>query len=1189
MLMTVTVPMAGNNILVGLRGKVKLVVTGSVSANGGRGLVEAAGQKRVPGAFVFAGEVGVDGFPLKDQNGFLKVPTISSGIIGTTTRATNGGFGFLLPGTAVAQPAIFAVSPLFPGRIAQAISSIIGDGDLSQVARSAFPRFRAPDLSIESDRVPPRISFAFDPVQPAALGNLSPFHLNISCSDNESEVPPVVSLSVVSFLPIAEEDAGATAEENLVLALVEDVEIGATRRQRYQMNAFIPAQVEFEIRARDSSGNEQLTRAFLTINRSVLLDLASKGPLVVGTSPAPGSVGVSRGEPVIIRFSEPIDPDSLIFVDTLFSVPVVSATLQDQNREMVVRLAPDPAVSSVSANISSLIQNPDGGFFDQDPTTEPNDSFDFSFTYAATPPTISYPLGEASGIVGTRDHQFAIDRRDPNTGEANLVSFKSEPGEQLQILKRTPLPPFPRDVKYLGRYHFHHPIAGQMSADLVVVVGGLAGLGQDSWIRVFDVTEPGSPFELVASDFGLGGATLPVKLAWSPPRLGILLFNSEQTSVMELDMQLLIRAQNLADYRTEPSGGNPGLDLNGDGDYVDPAEVVPRPLGAVPPLGLINGGAVETNVLTAESAARWRFTDFDIGAGGRWMVACSRSVEAGLAHRFWVLKAPGEIVDDSDDAVSFLDLDAEPSRVTMLLAQELVFPGPGGTESTGFRDLALVSQNDGHLVVIDITDRLAPAVLNKLQFLPVTDGNPKTVQLGEDGYLYVACTNSMLVLDPRYLAPGSSTQSPFDAFRRAYVHRISGYGVGNRAFVTSGLDHVAVAFSGKSQLQSLTLPADPPVINGLRLIHFVEKKPSAAASLIASIQGSEPAIIRRESKDGLLELVDPFSLTGRVLFSPLVIGEASYTPPNQVLPSQFPLWKFKEFGSLSPEPVVIQAGLARADFKGKIPAFSQSFEASFANALPLVDFALMATNRGVRHEVFCENQKVDVVVYPGFKLDRKLEANIVAGPNQPFGWVTTRAAVLVSRLTGGAATLSVESKGTLGYKAAWVEDEKSNEAILTCAIVAGCDPLVGLKGEIGIPPPGPPPVVLIARAVGAKFFVELGGAVTLVGSLERDSSAQIKESLELGGKVTLGIGAKVSNSLVEAKVSGETGLSVKAKCEFKLTPEVKVSLKQPKMSFEGLAIKLGFKSMTGSFRPTSQKFTVLEPEVLFELSDLDLL
>jgi hypothetical protein len=255
----------------------------------------------------------------------------------------------------------------------------------------------------------------------------------------------------------------------------------------------------------------------------------------------------------------------------------------------------------------------------------------------------------------------------------------------------------------------------------------------------------------------------------------------------------------------------------------------------------------------------------------------------------------------------------------------------------------------------------------------------------------------------------------------------------------------------------------------------------------------------------------------------------------------------------------------------------------------LVDFGMLAAASPDVHEVYCEDQKVDLAVYTGFVLDRKIELNIKQGTLTPFTWITLKAADLVSRLTGGAAELTVESKGILGYKAQWAEKQTSHEAIYTFTVNAGCDPLVGLKGEISIPPPGPPPVVLLAKAVGAKFFVELGGAVTFIGSLGRNAKDQIIEALELAGKMTLGLGAKVKNTLIEAKVSGETGLSVKAKCEVSLSPDVEVKLKSPTMSFEGLAVKIGFKSLTGSFRPTQQKITLIEPEVLFSLPEVPLL
>jgi hypothetical protein len=143
---------------------------------------------------------------------------------------------------------------------------------------------------------------------------------------------------------------------------------------------------------------------------------------------------------------------------------------------------------------------------------------------------------------------------------------------------------------------------------------------------------------------------------------------------------------------------------------------------------------------------------------------------------------------------------------------------------------------------------------------------------------------NMLVLDPRLLAPrGNALADPYGSFVRAYVHRIPGFGTGNRAFVANGIDEVAVAFGGRSLLRSFALPAEPPKIESLRLDHFVEK----SKSLLNRALSADPEVMKRSSKDGKLEIVDPFSITGRLRFSPRVIAEATYTPPNQLLPKQF--------------------------------------------------------------------------------------------------------------------------------------------------------------------------------------------------------------------------------------------------------------------------------------------------------------
>src|SRR5207247_739599 len=102
---------------------------------------------------------------------------------------------------------------------------------------------------------------------------------------------------------------------------------------------------------------------------------------------------------------------------------------------------------------------------------------------------------------------------------------------------------------------------------------------------------------------------------------GYLEADGEITSVSLVNLQLFIYTQHLspAQFGNEPLTGDPGLDLNGDGDYVDPNEHLPRPASRERRKGLINGGLFTSYTLRDQTVQRIR--DFNLAAGGQFIGA----------------------------------------------------------------------------------------------------------------------------------------------------------------------------------------------------------------------------------------------------------------------------------------------------------------------------------------------------------------------------------------------------------------------------------------------------------------------------------------------------------------------------------------------------------------------------------------
>ena len=133
-------------------------------------------------------------------------------------------------------------------------------------------------------------------------------------------------------------------------------------------------------------------------------------------------------------------------------------------------------------------------------------------------------------------------------------------------------------------------------------------MGQDPWLDIIDVTQPEKPVSVARTSLGLGGTALSVKLAWAPPRLGLLVFGADSTnltnSIIQVDLQLLLMVHSPLYYENLISYALAGIDLDGDGSYVEleAGEKPPMPAGSAPRIGLVNGGAVEAIALTAEDA-----------------------------------------------------------------------------------------------------------------------------------------------------------------------------------------------------------------------------------------------------------------------------------------------------------------------------------------------------------------------------------------------------------------------------------------------------------------------------------------------------------------------------------------------------------------------------------------------------------
>jgi hypothetical protein len=243
-------------------------------------------------------------------------------------------------------------------------------------------------------------------------------------------------------------------------------------------------------------------------------------------------------------------------------------------------------------------------------------------------------MDSGGGVVARNRYLYALERQGDRDGA--LVVFDATNPEAIARKTAIALGGFPRDLALIPGYSFRlHPGLPVQTKDLLAVVGGKLGVsaegtaeGSGQYLKVFDISDPTNARLLASTLVSPGGTAAITKLAWSPPVLGLLEAEADVTAVSLVNLQLFIHAQNLtgALLEQEPDLGSAGLDLNGDGDFVDSGDELPRVERLKPRSGVINGGLVAAYSLRDRTTQR--FTDFSMELGGKLIsVVTTRGVK----------------------------------------------------------------------------------------------------------------------------------------------------------------------------------------------------------------------------------------------------------------------------------------------------------------------------------------------------------------------------------------------------------------------------------------------------------------------------------------------------------------------------------------------------------------------------------
>ena len=1144
--------------------------------------------------------------------------TFVEGQLGTITSGTGnfhmfldrGYFGGNNAGSAPINLAGFSTK--YPFSVGRGTAYRVANVGFGLAARKGNVRFQIRQAAYESaaeDKTRPVTTFRTNPLTPFAQGeSTKPFQLRVSSFDREDHLAPKISVILKSVAPA---DKGNTTfgKADVVLTKVSDVTAGETQDQVWNVTCKVPARLNFEITSVDNKGNgaDSPTPFAVNVIKPILVGAGAVGPWVVSTDPQNGAKEVPSGNKIRVEFSRPMDSSLVNEVPFIFhGVPVMQDSVHLSEQNTVLELVLDTSGllpgAEVVGSFNSLLKDTAENFLDQDTIEVGNQPFTFSFTVSSKQP-VALSFGEVVGVVGDAEYKFVVDRRSPKTGNAVLQVWSTPANQSVtQLGEDLPLLPFPRDVLYLGPYEFRSP-AEQKPRDipqalirryerLLVVTGGQVGIGQDPWLAVVDVSAPANPKKLFQDTLAVGGLTTPIKLVWSPPKLDVLLLESDSTNILEIDLQLLLWCKKLTDNSDEPEAGFKGVDLDGDGDYADNGEKSPRPFKLAPKVGVLNAGAVGSISLPDNELRKQRLVDFDAAVRGELVVGASWSVAAIPPEsfateppKFWVLQTPLSKVATS------APLPAEPTRLLLLPRQSLELPDDGGFT---VRDIALVSLTNGKIAIFDLASITSSGFPISI---PSDDGNPKSMMLGQDGKLYISCAKNFLVLDPTKLLIAQKS-----SINKALTWRIPRVGTSNRHFIASDIQHMASGNGAILTVVGDSFPPPPEILSvQAEATDRVPDQPKLSFLVDTFVAGVSLYTVPyffpplktsvRKSKNGILELVDPSIRPGDLRFDPVVKFVASESPIGTPISGQYPRWTRVNYNLDLFGGTFDKLGAGQLERAFKIPPYGPKKELAITvlNGIPVIGpilgFSALAGLGPEEYDYVCEDKSVRIKVYSGLIMQGKVDADLVKTRFKP---IADSIITLLTPVVGPQLGFKTEVKGSLAFKGQWRELKKGAEAYYGFDVACGLDPLFGLKADIPITTPLPF-VEFAKRFFNVGPVLVLGGSVSLIGTVQRtevDGIPQLTgKGATLGGKLTLGVAMKGKNAVAEFGIAAETGLSLKGTWAPTKAEEV-VKIKEVVLSCEGLVLKTSFKFAAGtlSFAGFNGQTTIIEPAELARTS-----
>jgi RHS repeat-associated protein len=748
---------------------------------------------------------------------------------------TNAHFATMVPYYANGAVSLWATHPKFPGQTSLpfVVPALTPNerfmlGNVMHPSPLIFPLQTGKELD---DHTPPTLTFSQEPdsPQPGVTNSL----VVLSRDDGSRPTITVTIDSVSSLVP----GTNITAA-NLSLTRTNSEEVGLYgRRDSFQIVSPIAARVDLKAVSQDGSGNQRTGLYAMLIGASPLSATNTippgdphdnTGPLVIRSMPTRGSSGFSPGQPIVLRFNEPIDRAVLDAPGALLMNPAAGKPelhLSPDQLELTIfyyNLLPD---TDYSLTLTPEVKDISGNRLDQNPAVVGNNSFELAFHTAESPTTSLPDLEQGGGAVVRGIYTYVLDRGSRPGVKIYDLSNPTTPTKVSEYL--LPLG-YPRDLVLIPNYSFKTTTNSEVQTkDLLAVVGGFVGEGRSQYLRVIDISDPLNPTLLTGASLNQDPSAVVSRVQWSPPMLDYL-ENGSLSVVDEVNLQELIIGEflTLDDYKELPEAGRIGIDANGDGDFVDEGDQLPLP-------PRISVDFVGKSGVYALGDTDQFIDDFAMGRGGDFIgvvVDAGKNVNDNtpVAAAYRTLVANGEFL--IREAASYEFTNARPKRVSLLFDLPLNFNGQ--IKST---DLALVSirMNPGaeegkanRIAVINVTDPEDPKLLTEIAIPDENGDSIYGITRRADGILMAATANDILLLDPmRFLAPRSSdTNAPHPAI----VGVLPGAGDAMRTFdgTIEGLN--VASFGGKN----VVLQSAPTI----EVVSFPETTPFNPRDLVNTVR-----------------------------------------------------------------------------------------------------------------------------------------------------------------------------------------------------------------------------------------------------------------------------------------------------------------------------------------------------------------